>query len=85
MLVDDFTLLETYVWNDLKCPKLPVPIEAFGAKGDVRYTKEQISAWSEHSSVQFKELWFDGKHRYIVDEPDEVRKHVAYDVFGCMT
>jgi surfactin synthase thioesterase subunit len=85
MLVDDFTLLETYVWNDLRCPELPVPIEAFGAKSDVRYTKEQISAWSEHTSVQFKELWFDGKHRFIVDEPEEVRKHVAYDVFGCMT
>jgi len=98
MLKDDFTLLETYEWNgftttqnSLKAPGgpksprgLPVPIEAFGAKGDTRYTKEQLSSWSEHTAIKFKEVWFEGKHRYIVDEPEEVRKYVAYDLFGCM-
>ncbi len=89
MLVDDFTLLETYQWNssnknNSEDSELPVPIEAFGASEDTRYTKEQISAWARHTSVQFKEKWFEGKHRYIVDEPQEVKRHIAYDMFGCM-
>mmetsp|Transcript_14881 Transcript_14881/g.37687 ORF Transcript_14881/g.37687 Transcript_14881/m.37687 type:complete len:270 (+) Transcript_14881:53-862(+) len=85
MLVDDFTLLETYT-PDLRqaALELPVPIEAFAASSDTRYTKEQISAWSKHSSVQFKEKWFEGKHRYIVDEPQEVRAYLRDDIFGCM-
>ena len=96
MLKDDFTVLETYQWNGfrtvtqdslkhwLKVSALPIPIEAFGAKGDTRYTRDQLSDWSDHTSVKFNETWFDGKHRYIVDQPEEVRKYVAYDLFGCM-
>ena len=95
MLKDDFTLLETYEWRGFTTTAnavsggagsrgLPVPIEAFGAKGDTRYTKEQISGWREHTTVDFREKWFEGPHRYIVDQPEEVRKHVAYDLFGCL-
>ena len=49
-----------------------------------RYTRDQVEEWKEHTTVKFQQKWFDGEHRYIVDDADEVKQYVAYDLFGCM-
>lgn len=82
MLKDDFAMLEHYEPDGACKEALPVPIEAFGAKEDNRYTDAQLMAWKNHTSVDFRSRWFDGPHRYIVDRPEDVRAYMASDLFG---
>ena len=77
-LVGDFNVIDKYVPKSLD--PLPIPIEAMGAHSDNRYTKEQISAWSERTSAGFTETWFEGNHRYVVDNPDPLVKRIGEDL-----
>ncbi|KAJ8600973.1 hypothetical protein CTAYLR_006312 [Chrysophaeum taylorii] len=74
LLRADFRLLETY---EPKVERLPIPIVACGARGDDRFTSDQLEAWREHtSSDAFDVQWFDvtplpwsTPHRYLVEDP----------------
>lgn len=74
----DFQVIENYQPTNLD--PLPCPLDVFAAKEDNRYRPEQIKAWERHTSSTFREMWFDGKHRYIVDQPAEVLEYLAADL-----
>merc|ERR1712232_1535396 len=96
LLQSDFKLTETYtlprdVASDPSFLHLSVPVAALGAKGDNRYTGEQLSAWSKHTSAAFEEHWFMGKgevdpsywgtpHRYTTDYPQPLVEWLATDL-----
>ena len=66
--------------------RLPVPLVAFGARGDARYEPAQLSAWRDVAPLDvlhtkyayevFLERWFEGPratpHRLVLDRPDQL-------------
>jgi surfactin synthase thioesterase subunit len=58
--------------------RLPVPLVAFGARGDARYEQEQLSAWRDVAPLDrvFLERWFEGPratpHRLVLDRPEHL-------------
>merc|ERR1712224_94744 len=86
-ITNDFRLLETYTPSSLE--PLDMPITAFGASGDTRYTREQITQWQQGTKGVFEERWFEGKydwdywgtsHRYIVDNPGALLEFLSADL-----
>ncbi|KAH8068638.1 dodecanoyl-[acyl-carrier-protein] hydrolase [Aureococcus anophagefferens] len=73
LLRSDFKILETCAGAASSLPVL-----GCGARGDNRFTPEQLTAWSVYTDT-FAERWFDTAatmpkwstpHRYLVDSPD---------------
>ena len=67
-----------------KISKLPCHLVAIGAVDDVRYTPDQVHAWTHHTEKpeSFSEEWVGGGHSYITEEsPREIllliRTHLA--------
>jgi len=85
MLRSDFSVVETYRPSDDK-PLDGVAVVAMGARDDHRYSPEQLAAWARHSSGPFREAWFPGPHRYIVDAPHRAAPlaFVARDLSTCL-
>ena len=68
--------------------RLPVPLVAFGARGDARYEPAQLSAWRDVAPLDvlqtkyayevFLERWFEGPratpHRLVLDRPDHLAR-----------
>jgi surfactin synthase thioesterase subunit len=58
--------------------RLPVPLVAFGARGDARYEPAQLSAWRDVAPLDrvFLERWFEGPratpHRLVLDRPADL-------------
>ena len=78
LLRSDFKILETYAPTRGAAEKFPFPVLGCGARGDNRFTPEQLTAWSVYTDT-FAERWFDTAattpkwstpHRYLVDSPD---------------
>ncbi|GHP08945.1 hypothetical protein PPROV_000768200 [Pycnococcus provasolii] len=74
----DFNTMDKYVPQNLE--PLDIPIEAMGARDDNRYSPDQISLWAERTTAEFTETWFPGKHRYVVDNPEELVERLGVDV-----
>ena len=81
MLRSDFAVVETYR-PSTEQPLEGVPLVAMGATEDTRYSREQLAAWERASSGSFRQEWFPGPHRYIVDAPAALapRAFVARDL-----
>mmetsp|Transcript_12842 Transcript_12842/g.40605 ORF Transcript_12842/g.40605 Transcript_12842/m.40605 type:complete len:157 (-) Transcript_12842:216-686(-) len=78
-LLPDFELVETYVPAG-ENPVLPMPLAALGAKADNRYTPEQISAWEACCEGGFEARWFEGGHKYLLEDPGELLEYLAADM-----
>ncbi|MDJ0507842.1 MAG: thioesterase domain-containing protein [Crocosphaera sp.] len=59
----DFSILETYVYQDYH--PLNCPITVFGGLEDKRITKEELEAWSEGTQVSCSLNMFPGDHFFI--------------------
>ncbi|KAK3278687.1 hypothetical protein CYMTET_13394 [Cymbomonas tetramitiformis] len=88
-LKSDFSLLEGYQPSDPSFSPLPCDLAACGAKGDSRYTPEQLQGWKQHTAGKFTELWFEGKqeegywgtsHRFILDNPAKFQQFLSEDL-----
>ena len=78
LLRSDFKILETYEPTREASNKFAFPIHGCGARGDNRFTPDQLTAWGAFTDA-FDETWFDTAatmpkwstpHRYLVDSPD---------------
>ena len=59
----DFELSETYVYR----PEAPLatPLAAFGGLGDPFINREELEAWREHTTAEFRVRMFPGDHFYL--------------------
>lgn len=89
ILQADFALLETYTPSDPSFAPLPCDLTACGAKGDSRYSPEQLSAWQQHTSGKYSEMWFEGRpepdywgtsHRFLIDCPEKFQLYLSEDL-----
>ena len=87
LLRADFTCLESYRGPPAGAAPLACPLTATGARGDARYTPQQVRAWAQHTSGRFMERWeappphaWATPHRFIADEPGRFQAFLAQDL-----
>lgn len=59
----DFSVCETYSYKPDR--PLSCPIDAFGGLGDPYVTRENLDAWSIHTTAPFKARMFPGDHFFL--------------------
>lgn len=59
----DFEVLETYVYKNE--PAFDFPITAFGGLQDTEATRQDLEAWAQHTTADFKLHVFPGNHFFI--------------------
>ena len=74
----DIELLEKYEY--LESEPLDCPITAIGGKDDPAITEEMLQGWRTHTSAQFKQYIFPGKHFYINAEYEKVIKMILNEL-----
>ena len=62
----DFAICQTYSYQAR--PPLDCPITAFGGLQDADVSREQLAAWSEHTSGAFKMRMLPGDHFFVHSE-----------------
>ena len=83
----DFTCLESYRGPQAGAAPLACPLTATGARGDARYTPQQVRAWARHTTGRFAERWeappphaWATPHRFIADAPERFQAFLAQDL-----
>jgi medium-chain acyl-[acyl-carrier-protein] hydrolase len=74
----DCELLETYHWQAV--PRLDVPVAAFGGSGDRRVGEQDLAAWSEQTSQEFRLRMFPGGHFYVHSDADLVLQALVHEL-----
>ena len=87
LLRADFTCLESYRGPPAGAAPLACPLTATGARGDARYTPQQVRAWAQHTTGRFVERWeappphaWATPHRFIADAPGRFQAFLAQDL-----
>uniref|UniRef100_A0A061R8Y6 Thioesterase n=1 Tax=Tetraselmis sp. GSL018 TaxID=582737 RepID=A0A061R8Y6_9CHLO len=82
LLRADFELIERYRAS----PPVAVRtgIRAFGARGDRRYTAEQLERWSECTTGGFRVSWLGGGHNYVTEDPGPLAEVLRADLEDCV-
>lgn len=90
LLRADFAVLETY--TPTKMVLEGVPILACGAKGDNRFTENQLDAWRELTTgscqtriFETETLEWSTPHRYIVEDPKELIDFISSTLLPSLT
>jgi medium-chain acyl-[acyl-carrier-protein] hydrolase len=79
VLRKDFQIYETYSYS--QDVPMPIPITAFGGRGDNFVTEDDIRQWSEHTSSLFDMQIFAGDHFFILDNMNNVAQSIARAIF----
>jgi medium-chain acyl-[acyl-carrier-protein] hydrolase len=77
----DVTILETYVYRDE--PPLDCPMTALGGLDDRHVKREDLAAWSEHTSGPFAMELFPGNHFFIQSAKKDVLRLLGNTLDGC--
>jgi medium-chain acyl-[acyl-carrier-protein] hydrolase len=64
----DFEVDETYTYRE--GPALECPITAFGGVDDHDVTKDDLAAWSVHTSREFSLHMMEGDHFFVFRSPE---------------
>lgn len=71
----DFKVIETHVYHD-QTP-LNVPLTVFGGDGDTEVTLEELAAWQEQTTADFKLKMFSGGHFFIESERSHILESIC--------
>jgi medium-chain acyl-[acyl-carrier-protein] hydrolase len=78
----DFELCDTYSYRPE--PPLACPISAFGGESDREVTRDEVSAWREHTSCDFTMAMLPGSHLFIHSAESqligEIRNALTHDI-----
>jgi surfactin synthase thioesterase subunit len=70
----DFSILETYVYEDSE--PIGCPINAFGGLRDKTVPYKDLEAWRQHTTNTFNIKMFIGGHFYLKDEKAQLLKEI---------
>lgn len=74
----DFTMSETYVYEE--GPPLACPISAFGGTEDLLTEPDDVAAWEDYTSQEFRSRLFPGGHFFVSSHRDEVLKALSAEL-----
>jgi medium-chain acyl-[acyl-carrier-protein] hydrolase len=78
LLRADFALGETYVYTPE--PPLDLPISAYGGVQDEEVSEEQVAAWREQTSGEFRMKMFPGGHFFLNEDRALVLAELAREL-----
>ena len=79
----DFAMSETYVYQPDR--PLAVPLSAYGGRTDDEVPEEQVAAWREHTTADFRQVMFPGDHFFINGDRDRVLAELSRELRGTLT
>ncbi len=82
-LRSDFTLVETYAWQNSK--PVHVPISAMGGINDPWATEAELAAWAQHTSGGFSLRMFPGDHFFNQTARGDVLAQIVSDLSAMPT
>ena len=59
---------------------LPVPIRAYGGRGDGNITRAHLDGWAEQTTALFAVREFPGGHFYLNEAAEDVGRALAEDL-----
>jgi medium-chain acyl-[acyl-carrier-protein] hydrolase len=74
----DFAAAETYVHP--AAPPLPCPITAFGGTDDPLAEREQLAAWVEHTTGEFRLHMLPGDHFFLASSRTELLRLIGHEL-----
>jgi medium-chain acyl-[acyl-carrier-protein] hydrolase len=74
----DITVLETYTYH--AGPPLPCRVTVYGGQADPSTTVDDLKAWKQHTTSDFRLRLFDGDHFF----PQSLRSQLLEDIAECL-
>jgi medium-chain acyl-[acyl-carrier-protein] hydrolase len=79
----DFSLGETYQYRPE--PPLDVPITAFGGVGDLEVSTDEVEAWREQTTGEFRVEMFPGGHFFLNEDRERVLASLSSELRDVMS
>lgn len=79
----DVTMHDTYEFREQ--PPLAFPITAYGGLADPRVTRDELQAWSRHTTGPFVIRMFPGGHFYLQDDRPTVLRALSADLHAVLS